>query len=231
MPAEPGVITVLLHRWRGGDKDAEAQLFRLMMPELRRIAGYCFRGERTGHTMQPTALINEAFLRLAVAKNIDWHDRGHFLVVAARMMRRYLIDHARGRTLKFAAIDDVAEPADTRRKMPMEVVLTLDLLLDQLEVESHELCSVVELKCFLGLTDGRSSQGSADQPALDGASVAQCAPLALPAAGVRMMEAVIQNDDRLMTVVNQALQLPAEEREGISTRRVRGATRSCTRKQ
>jgi len=158
MPAEPEPITILLHRWRDGDKDAEESLFRLMLPELQRIAGRCFRGEHVGHTMQPTALVNEAFLRLAVAKNIDWHDRGHFLAVAARMMRRYLIDHARGRTIKFIAMDDGAEPADDRHKTPLDVVLTLDLLLDQLEVESHRMCSVVELKYFLGLTDGEAAK-------------------------------------------------------------------------
>lgn len=158
MPAEPGSITILLHRWGNGDKEAEGQLFRLMMPELRRIAGHCFRSERAGHTMQPTAVINEAFLRLAAAKNIDWHDRGHFLAIAARMMRRYLIDHARGRTLKFTALEDVPEPADSRRRTPIEVVLTLDLLLDQLEIESHRMCAVVELKYFLGLTDDEAAQ-------------------------------------------------------------------------
>jgi RNA polymerase sigma factor (TIGR02999 family) len=158
MPAEPKALTILLHRWRDGDKEAEAQLFRLMMPELRRIAGHCFRDERIGHTMQPTALINEAFLRLAVAKNIDWHDRGHFLAVAARMMRRYLIDHARGRTLKFVAIADGMEPAEGLQKTPLEVVLTLDHLLDELEVASHRMCSVVELKYFLGLTDGEAAK-------------------------------------------------------------------------
>src|ERR1039458_1945626 len=78
-----------------GDCDAESKLFELLMPDLRKIARNCFRGERAGHTLQPTALVNEAFLRLAKAKNVEWQDRGHFLALAARMMRRLLIDHAR----------------------------------------------------------------------------------------------------------------------------------------
>lgn len=157
MTGDPGSITILLHKWRNGDRDAESQIFRLLLPDLRRIAGHCFRGERAGHTMQPTALVNEAFLRLAAARNIDWQDRGHFLAVAARMMRRYLIDHARNRTIRFASLDGIPEPA-ARPTTPLEVVLTLDLLLDALEKSSHRMCSVVELKCFLGLTDAETAK-------------------------------------------------------------------------
>src|SRR5438552_501703 len=94
---EPGEVTILLQQWRAGDQTAESRLFELLMPELRKIAGHCFRRERQGHILQPTALVNEAFFRLAAAKKIDWHDRGHFLALAARIMRRSLIDHARGR--------------------------------------------------------------------------------------------------------------------------------------
>src|SRR5262245_23095633 len=95
--SDPGEITQLLHQWRTGDRQAESRLFELLLPDLRKIAGRCFRGERPGHTLQPTALVNEAFLRLAAAKNIEWRDRGHFFALAARIMRRYLIDHARAR--------------------------------------------------------------------------------------------------------------------------------------
>lgn len=70
MPSGPGEITQLLQQWRAGDSKAESTLFELLMPDLRQIAGYCFRGERPGHTLQPTALVNEAFVRLVRAKNI-----------------------------------------------------------------------------------------------------------------------------------------------------------------
>jgi RNA polymerase sigma factor (TIGR02999 family) len=84
----PGEVTQLLQQWRAGDAQAQSALFEMLLPDLRRIAGYCFRGERSGHTLQPTALVNEAFVRLARAKNIDWQDRGHFFALAARIMRR-----------------------------------------------------------------------------------------------------------------------------------------------
>src|SRR5260370_5475951 len=85
-------ITQLLRQWGTGDRLADDRLFELLLPDLRKIAGRCFRGERPGHTLQPTALLNEAFLRLAKIKNIEWRDRGHFLAVSAPIMRRYLLD-------------------------------------------------------------------------------------------------------------------------------------------
>src|SRR5260370_19352143 len=95
MAPDPVEITKLLRQWGTGDRQADDRLFELLVPDLRKIAGRCFRDERLGHTLQPTALVDEAFLRLAKIKNIEWQDRGHFLAVSARVMRRYLIDHAR----------------------------------------------------------------------------------------------------------------------------------------
>ena len=101
MAPGPGEITLLLHRWREGDPQAEPALFDVLMPDLRKIAGCCFRAERPGHTLQPPALVSEAFVRLARAKNNDWRDRGHFFALAARTMRHFLIDHARARACNF----------------------------------------------------------------------------------------------------------------------------------
>ncbi len=110
MARETPEITQLLHRWSTGDQDAEGRLFELVLPELRVLAARYLRRERSGHTLQPTALVNEAFLRLAAAKDIDWHDRGHFLALAARVMRRHLIDHARSRPdVHFLALDGLPE--------------------------------------------------------------------------------------------------------------------------
>src|SRR5215813_9363686 len=97
MPIQPTEFIQLLHRWRSGDVEVDNRLFEAVLPELRVLAARYLRRERNGHTLQPTALVNEAFLRLAAAKNIDWHDRGHFLALAARVMRHHLIDHARSR--------------------------------------------------------------------------------------------------------------------------------------
>ncbi len=153
MASGPGEITQLLQQWRAGDSNAESELFTLLMPDLRKIAGGCFRGERLGHTLQPTALVNEAFIRLVRAKNIDWRDRGHFFALAARIMRRYLIDHARAQpSVQFLPMDRSLHRILGRRT-PLELAITIDRLLDELEKESSEWRSVVELKFFLGMTD------------------------------------------------------------------------------
>ena len=157
MEREPGQITVLLRQWCTGDRKAQDELFEQLMPELRKIARACFRGERPGHLLQPTALVNEAFLRLAKAKNIEWQDRGHFLALAARIMRRYLIDQARShRSVLFLPIDGIPERI-LSHATPLEFVVTLDTLLDELEVESRQRRAVVELKYFLGLTDDEAA--------------------------------------------------------------------------
>jgi RNA polymerase sigma-70 factor (ECF subfamily) len=157
MSGDPGEITILLRRWRTGDREAEETLFALLMPELRKIARYCFRGERPGHLLQPTVLINEAFIRLVKVKKIDWADRGHFLRLAARMMRRYLIDHARSRpNAAFLPLDGLPEQILSSRK-PVELAIAVDVLLDELEVESRQRCAVVELKFFMGLTDDEAA--------------------------------------------------------------------------
>jgi len=155
--ANPGEITQLLQKWRTGNREAESRLFELLMPDLRKIAGRCFRGERSGHTLQPTALVNEAFIRLAAAKNIDWQDRGHFFALAARVMRCYLIDHARSRpSVHFLAMEGLPERVLANHTR-LELAVAVDALLDELETESHQRRAVVELKFFLGLTDAEAA--------------------------------------------------------------------------
>jgi len=156
--AQQDDITRLLRLWREGDTDAVSALFESLLPELRRIAGRCFRGERSGHTIQPTALVNEAFLRLAAAKGIDWQDRGHFLAVAARIMRRYLIDYSRQRPgLEFLPMEGLPEGVMANRTK-LELAVAIDVLLDELALESQQRRAVVELKFFLGLTDQEAAE-------------------------------------------------------------------------
>jgi len=151
--ADPGDITVLLRRWQAGDKEAESQLFGLLTPELRKIAGYCFRRERPNHTLRPTAILNEAFLRLAAIKNIEWQERGQFLAIAARVMRRLLIDYARSRpTVQFTPLENLPEPIQ-RDRTPREIQIALNSLLDELQAESVQKRTIVDLKNVLGLTD------------------------------------------------------------------------------
>src|SRR5258705_8383709 len=93
----PGAVTELLRAWGNGDDAALEQLTPLVEAELRRLARGYMRRERRGHTLQTTALVNEAFLRLTGARRVRWQDRAHFLGISARLMRRVLVDHARSR--------------------------------------------------------------------------------------------------------------------------------------
>jgi len=151
-------ITRLLRLWQAGDRDAEAELFEMLLPQLRRLAKRQFYGERAGHTLQPTALVNEAFLRLARSKHIDWQDRSHFFAIAGRVMRRYLIDHARRRPhVDLVPMDSIPEGLLPGRSRS-DLILQLDALLSKLESENPQWCKVIELKFFLGLTDEEAAQ-------------------------------------------------------------------------
>jgi RNA polymerase sigma factor (TIGR02999 family) len=153
--SSPPDVTALLGDWSRGNRDALDQLLPLVYAELRRIAKRQLRTERVGHTLQPTALVHEVYLRLVGQRAGDWQNRAHFFGVAAQVMRRILVDHARrhkagkrGEGVSCVAIDDAGElPA------PGELpILTLDHALDRLEKVDSELASLVELRAFGGLT-------------------------------------------------------------------------------
>ena len=151
-------ITVLLKSWQAGDNAAGSELFEILLPDLRKIARRCFSSEKPGHTLQPTALLNQAVLRLAKTKNIDWQNRGHFFAIAARIMRRELIDHARKRRdAQMVPIDAVPEQK-LARKTDLELAVAVDGLLDELAKESPQQAHIVELKVFLGLTDEEAAE-------------------------------------------------------------------------
>jgi RNA polymerase sigma-70 factor (ECF subfamily) len=153
MAPEKGDITRLLQRWAAGSLDAESELFEVVFPSLRRLAHYLMKSERQGHTLQPTELVDEIYFRLVAAKNRDWQNRRHFFAISARAMRRYLIDHARGRpNAQFVSVDAIRNdlPAETAK---IELALTVDRWLDELAKTKPEWCTVVEVKYFLGLTD------------------------------------------------------------------------------
>ena len=148
-------LTALLVAWRKGDDAAFEQLVPLVERELHRIAkGYMAR-ERTGHSLQATALVNEAYLRLIDARQIDWQDRAHFLAIAARLMRRILVDYARSRqyqkrgggALK-VTFDEALPVADERG---LDLVALHDALV-ALAVVDHRKSQVVELRYFGGLS-------------------------------------------------------------------------------
>lgn len=152
----PGAVTELLRAWSGGDDAALEQLVPLMEAELRRLArGYMGR-ERQGHTLQTTALVNEAFLRLTDARQIRWQDRAHFLGISARLMRRVLVDYARRRAFhkrgggaQHVTLD---EALMTAPEDPALDVVALDRALEALAKSDARKSRVVELRFFGGLS-------------------------------------------------------------------------------
>lgn len=150
----PGDVTRLLLAWREGSEVAAEDLLPLIYDELHRIAGRLMRGERREHTLQATALVNEAYLRL-VGVDVPWQDRAHFYAVAARAMRRLLVDHARlkragkrgGDAAQVSLDDALAVPAESAVDM-----VDLDRALSELTDASPRRARAVELHFFTGLT-------------------------------------------------------------------------------
>lgn len=148
-----GDITELLHRWGGGDRSVENELFALVLPNLRNLAGYFMKGEHPGHVLQPTDLVDTIYFKLANVKDLNWRDRRHFFAFAARAMRWHLVDIARReRNMKPVALDDLSEPllADTAH-WDQEIMVAH--LMDELAGTRPDWCMVVEAKHYLGLTD------------------------------------------------------------------------------
>jgi RNA polymerase sigma factor (TIGR02999 family) len=146
-------ITQLLQQWRTGDRSAENELFAIVLPRLHQLARFLMKRERRDHTLQPTELVDEVYLRLVAAQDQDWRSRQHFYAITARVMRRYLIDYARGRPhAKVVALEGLENlvPSDQGQ---LELAVEIDRLLEELTVAQPEWCTVVELKFFLGLTD------------------------------------------------------------------------------
>lgn len=160
MESTPGEVTQLLARLRQGDRAAEAKLVPLIYGELRRRAGNYLRGERPGHTLQPTALVHEAYLRLSELKEIDWQNSAHFFAIAAQMMRRILIDHARshGSEKRGGGWYPVElETVSTGSGQDFDKLLALDEALERLSRLDARQARVVELKFFGGLTEDQAA--------------------------------------------------------------------------
>jgi RNA polymerase sigma-70 factor (ECF subfamily) len=154
MPSDSGDVTQLLKAMTGGDPAAAERLLPLMYTELHRLASAYMRRERQDHTLQPTALINEAYLRLA-GDDVDWQNREHFIGVAARVMRRVLVDYARahkaemrGGGLKRVELEEGIAISKERS----EEVLSLDEALSRLMELNPRQARVVELRYFGGLS-------------------------------------------------------------------------------
>jgi RNA polymerase sigma factor (TIGR02999 family) len=153
MTVAPRPVTELLARWRGGDEAALQELLPLVYDELRRIASRQMARERPGHTLQTTALVNEAYARLVTAE-VSWTDRAHFFAVAARAMRRVLVDHARARRSAKrggGAAPSPLEAFDAPVGEPLPDLLDLDRALEGLAREDPVKARRLELHYFAGL--------------------------------------------------------------------------------
>jgi len=158
----PRDVTVLLGEWSRGNRTALNQLLPLVSAELRRVAARQLRSERADHTLQPTALVHEVFIRLVDQRQVDWQNRAHFFGVAANVMRRILVDHARrhgaskrGDGVSCVSIVDEARDVAASSDVP---ILALDHALDRLQKVDAALARVVELRAFGGLTIEEAAQ-------------------------------------------------------------------------
>jgi RNA polymerase sigma factor (TIGR02999 family) len=152
----PKDVSAILSAWGEGDQEAGNELIGIVYQELRRLAAYYLQSEPVGHTLQPTALVHELYLKLFSTEPVQLHDREHFLAVAARQLRHIVVDHARnkharkrGGSQSAISLDEahgLAIPTDSR-------VIDLDRALGRLEKLDSRAAQVVELRFFGGLTD------------------------------------------------------------------------------
>lgn len=163
-----GQVTILLRRMRGGDPQAADRLLPLVLHELRGLARHYLKSERPGHTLQPTALVNEAYLRLVGDQARDWKNRAHFIGVTASIMRRILIDYARRRQ---ALKREAGRPGLERRERSDELaaeqadeLIALNEALDRLDKMNPRQRQVVELRYFGGLSAEETAEALSVSP-------------------------------------------------------------------
>lgn len=153
-------VTQLLVAWNRGDQEALAQLVPLVQAELHRLARRYMGGERAGHLLEPTALVNEAYLRLIDWKNVAWQNRAHFFGVSAQLMRRILVDHARRRPRvagESAHQVSIAEAADLGAPRTADLVALDDALNALAELDPRK-SRLVELRFFGGLSNEETAE-------------------------------------------------------------------------
>jgi RNA polymerase sigma-70 factor, ECF subfamily len=154
-------VTALLSSWREGDPSAAARLIDSVYGELRRLAGSYMRNERAGHTLQPTALVHELFLKLSQSEPVSWQNRAHFFAVAAQQLRRILVNYARDQQaakrggkrvrLTLSHVNGLAEERE-------QDLLELSDALEQLEQFEPRVARVIELRFFAGLTEAEAAE-------------------------------------------------------------------------
>jgi RNA polymerase sigma factor (TIGR02999 family) len=152
MAGGPGDVTLILNRVREGREDASGELFGLLYGELRGLASSLFRSQRSSHTLQPTAVVHEAFLKLVKAPT-PWEDRAHFFAVAAKAMRQVLVNHARDRAaLKRGGADARRVTMSDAAEAPKLDVLEIHEALNELAKLDERQARIAELRFFAGLS-------------------------------------------------------------------------------
>jgi len=154
-------ITQILQDWNDGDETAKEQLLPFVYDELKRQARFLMAAERADHTLQPTALVHEAFLRLSEQTGIDWQNRSHFYGIASRLMRQILVDHARlhatakrGSNAIHFSIEDLQIPVEERAGS----ILVLNEVLERLEKLDEKQAKIVEMRFFGGMNNGEIAE-------------------------------------------------------------------------
>ncbi len=149
-------VTQILGDWQGGDDDAKERLLRAVYDDLKRHARSLMSRERPNHTLQPTALVHEAFLKMGNATGVQWRDRKHFFGITSHLMRQILVDHARthssgkrGNGVIHFSTDDVDIPVDERA----DSILAINEVLDKLATMDKRQAQIVEMRFFGGMTN------------------------------------------------------------------------------
>lgn len=158
---QPSEITQILQDWNDGNENAKERLLPFVYDELKRQARILMSRERANHTLQPTALVHEAFMRLAEQSGIDWQNRSHFYGIASRLMRQILVDHARlhaaekrGNNPIHFSIEDVQIPVEQRA----DSILILNDILDRLAEFDEQQAQIVEMRFFGGMSNGEIAE-------------------------------------------------------------------------
>lgn len=162
-PQQSHQITQLLLDWSGGKRAALDELMPVVYEELRRLAKHFMRGQKAGHTLQTTALVNEAYLKLIDSNQVNWQDRTHFFAIAAQLMRRVLVDSARARnSLKRGGEGQIKitlnEEIENRSSEAEADLVALDEALEELSKLNERQSRIVELRYFGGLTEEEIAQ-------------------------------------------------------------------------
>ena len=166
MDSPEAQITLLLQQAGQGNADASAKLLPVVYDQLRKAAEIHFRVEDKGQTLQPTALVHEAYLKLAGPRDIPWANRRHYYAAAAQAMRQILIDHARSRGARRAreAAAIAFSDLETLAQQDPEQILAVDDALSRLEAEDQEAAAIVKLRFFAGLSVEQAAQATGVSP-------------------------------------------------------------------